>query len=223
VYAVVSGASGPVRGTGAWGEALRRVRVSGLDLVIGEVARVPRPTTAALTRYDRVVRTLIETHASVLPARFGTTAPTVDAVAAAVVDRRDALRRSLRLVRHRVQMTVRVFASGGGVRPRVGPGVGPHLRPRVGVHSGRQFLQRRAEELQVPGTAPLRAAVKRWVRGEQTERYQRGTLLGTMYHLVPRTAASPYRAAIQRAAAAANLTVVVSGPWPPYAFAGGAW
>jgi Gas vesicle synthesis protein GvpL/GvpF len=208
-----------MRGTGAWGEALRRIRVAGLDLVIGAIPRVPRPTTAALTRYDRVVRALIETHASVLPARFGTTAPSLDALGAAVGDRRDALRRSLRLVRHRVQMTVRVFGLGDGLAVGLAVGLGDGLR----AGGGRQFLQRRAKELQVPGSEPLRAAVKRWVRAERTERHKAGRLVGTIYHLVPLTAARPYRAAIQRAASAASLTVVVSGPWPPYAFAEAAW
>ena len=58
LYAVVSGADGPVRGTGAWGEKLRRIRVAGLDLVIGETARAPRPTIVALERYDAVMRRL---------------------------------------------------------------------------------------------------------------------------------------------------------------------
>ena len=166
LYAVVSGADGPVRGTGAWGEKLRRIRVAGLDLVIGETARAPRPTIVALERYDAVMRRRSETHAGILPARFGTTVPALDALAAPVADRRAALRRNLRLVRHRVQMTVRVF--GGRTRVRVDAAPGTTLPGRV---TGRQFLQRRARDLQVPGAEPLRDAVKRWVRAERIERH----------------------------------------------------
>jgi hypothetical protein len=229
VYAVVSGASGPLRGDGASGERLRRVRVSGLDLVIGLVPRMPRPTAATLTRYDAAVRRLMETHGSVLPARYGTCAATLEELAATTLDRRDALRRALRLVRHRVQMTVRVFGSGSTPsRLRVEP-ESSQSRVRVdseygdGATQGRQFLQRRAAELQIPAAEPLRVAVKKWVRAERTERHDRGRLAGSMYHLVPRGAAPAYRSALQRAALAADVTIVVSGPWPPYAFAGGGW
>ena len=220
MYAVVSGAGGPLRGEGAMGERLRRVRVAGLDLVIGSVPRVPRPTAAALRRYDAAVRRLMATHGSVLPARHGTCAATLDELTLTVHDRRDALRRSLRLVRHRVQMTVRVFAPGSGSvqsRFRVGSEYGD------GATQGRQYLQRRAAELQVPGSEPLRAAVRKWVRAERTERQDKGRLAGSLYHLIPRGAAPAYRTALQRAALAAGLTVVVSGPWPPYAFADGGW
>jgi hypothetical protein len=205
--------------------------VSGLDLVIGLVPRTPRPTAATLKRYDAAVRRLMETHGSVLPARYGTCAATLEELAATTLERREALRRALRLVRHRVQMTVRVFGPGSdrgrtGVRPGSDPGPTP-VRPRseyeYGATQGRQFLQRRAAELQIPGAEPLRAAVKKWVRAERTERHDRGRLAGSMYHLVPRGAAPAYRSALQRAAIAADVTIVVSGPWPPYAFAGGGW
>jgi hypothetical protein len=231
VYAVVSGASGPLRSDGAAGERLRRVRVSGLDLVIGLLPRLPRPTPAALTRYDAAVRRLMDTHGSVLPARYGTCAATLEELTATTLDRREALRRSLRLVRHRVQMTVRVFGPGSdrgrtGVRPRSDPGptlVRPRSECEYGPTQGRQFLQRRAAELQIPGSEALRVAVRKWVRAERAERHDRGRLAGSMYHLVPRGAAPAYRTALQRAALAAGLTIIVSGPWPPYAFAGGGW
>ena len=219
VYAVVSGATGPLRAEGAAGERLRRVRVVGLDLVIGVVPRPPRTTTAALKRYDAAVRRLMATHGSVLPARYGTCAATLEELALATRDRREALRRSLHLVRHRVQMTVRVFTRAGPVaRPFAAA-----VEYGGGTAEGRQYLHRRAAELQVPGTEPLRDAVKRYVRAERSIRHEGGQLAGSIYHLVPRAAAPAYRVALERAALAAGLTVVVSGPWPPYAFAGGEW
>jgi hypothetical protein len=223
LYAVVSGASGPLRAEGAAGERLRRVRVGGLDLVVGIVPRVPRPTAAALRRYDAAVRRLMDAHGSVLPARYATSAPSLDALASAALDRRDTLRRSLGLVRQRVQMTVRVFTPRGPegrAKAAVARGGQPS---RAASGPGRQFLSRRAAELQVPGGEPLRAAVARWVRAERTERHDRGPLAGSMYHLIPRGCAGAYRTAVERAAVRAGLTIVVSGPWPPYAFADAAW
>jgi hypothetical protein len=43
--------------------------------------------------------------------------------------------------------------------------------------------------------------------------------VSTIYHLVPAAAAHAYRRTAERAAAAAGVPAVVTGPWPPYAFA----
>jgi hypothetical protein len=43
--------------------------------------------------------------------------------------------------------------------------------------------------------------------------------IATVYHLVPRASAEAYRRALARHAADAGVRVVISGPWPPYAFA----
>jgi len=45
-----------------------------------------------------------------------------------------------------------------------------------------------------------------------------GSGVGSVYHLVPRASAGVYRRALEAAARDAGLRVVVSGPWPPYAF-----
>ena len=224
MYAVVSGGAGVLRAAGVAGERLRRARVAGVDMVIGTVPRVPRPTAAALTRYDQVVRGLMASHGSLLPARFGTCAASLDELALTVRARRAAIRRSLRLVRQRAQMTIRLFRSSEPARTsfRVGS---ESVQSRFRVNSeqgesrGRHFLQERAAEMQIPGSQPLRTAVARWVRAERVERHDRGRLAGSLYHLIPRGSAAAYRRAVERAAGGAGLTMVVSGPWPPYAFA----
>ena len=43
--------------------------------------------------------------------------------------------------------------------------------------------------------------------------------VASIYHLVPRGSTDRYREAIQRAAADARVRIVVTGPWPAYAFA----
>ena len=226
MYAVVSGGAGVLRAAGVAGERLRRARVAGVDMVIGRVPRVPRPTAAALTRYDQVVRGLMASHGSLLPARYGTCAASLDELALTVRARRAAIRRSLRLVRQRAQMTIRLFRSSEPARTsfRVGSeSVQSQSQLRVdseqGESRGRQFLQQRAADMQIPGSQPLRTAVARWVRAERVERHDRGRLAGSLYHLIPRGSAAAYRRAVERAASEARLTMVVSGPWPPYAFA----
>ena len=68
----------------------------------------------------------------------------------------------------------------------------------------------------MPGFEPVKNAVRRWVRDERVE-HRAG--VSTVYHLVPRSAADAYRRAVQQSSAAAGLPAIVTGPWPPYAFA----
>jgi hypothetical protein len=51
------------------------------------------------------------------------------------------------------------------------------------------------------------------------ERHDAPPLLVSLYHLVARGEAARYRRAVTGAAAGLGLQVLVSGPWPPYAFA----
>ncbi len=46
--------------------------------------------------------------------------------------------------------------------------------------------------------------------------------VASMYHLIPSGSVDRYRAALEHAAREAGLRVLVSGPWPPYAF-GDTW
>jgi hypothetical protein len=90
--------------------------------------------------------------------------------------------------------------------PRSGPG-GAYLRERAAAA---------ARERDVPGFEPVRAAVRRWVRDERVEKREG---VASVYHLVPRASADSYRTAAERAGADSGLRVVVTGPFPPYAFA----
>jgi hypothetical protein len=211
---------------GLAGERLRTVRLGGIGAVVGVVRRVPKPTATSMRRFDEIERQLMDANPSVLPARFGTCAATLDELAASVRDRRPGIRRGLRLVRQRAQMTVRIFAgsesSPNPFRVHSEP-VQSRLRTGSeygdGATQGTQYLQRRMAETQIPGAGPLRVAVAQWVRAERTERQRLGTLAGTLYHLVPRSSVEAYRRALERAAVEAGVRATVTGPWPPYAFA----
>jgi hypothetical protein len=89
----------------------------------------------------------------------------------------------------------------------------------VARDSGTEYLKARAAAAasahEIAGFAPVRAAVRRWVRDERVER--RGTV-ASVYHLIPRAQTVKYRRALEYAAREAGLRVMVSGPWPPYAF-----
>jgi hypothetical protein len=215
VYAVAS-ADRRLAVRGAEGERLATVRAGRLRAIVGRVSARRRPTAARLRRYDAVMRRLWTSQPSLLPARFGTSFDSLEDLVAALRPREPALRRDLRQVRGRAQMTVRVLAVPRDDRS---PRTPSPATPR-GATSGTRYLKARAAiaaaEQEIAGWAPVAGAVKQWIRAERVER--RGSV-ASVYHLVPRGAVDAYRRRLEAAAAAAGLRLVVTGPHPPYAFA----
>lgn len=207
-----------LRGTD--GERLRLVTVGGVAAIVGEQGRTaPRPTAAALRAYDEVVRRLTLHRPAVLPVRFGTAFHDPAELMFVLRSRQSPLRQAVSEVRRRAQMTVRVLPGSDAREP--GPRVGPRSTARSGP-AGARYLRARAadaaRERQVPEFDRVRPAVARWIRGERVDK-QAG--VASVYHLVPRAAADAYRRALEKAASRHGVRVIVSGPWPPYAF--GAW
>jgi hypothetical protein len=194
VYAVVPGA------TRVPGRSLHLVTVGRLAAVV-ERGRARAATPRNLVAYDRQMRMLADRAAAILPARFNTIVADEEEVATILRLRRARLAATLKNVRGRVQMTVRVPT------PPVGRAVS-------GSATGTEYLRSR----RIPELDPLRAATKRWVRDERVEP-RAG--LASIYHLVPGTAVGAYREALIGAADAAGVRLVVTGPFPPYAFAQG--
>jgi hypothetical protein len=156
---------------------------------------------------------------ALLPVRFGTFARDLADLESMVRHRESLARLRLRAVRNRAQMTVRIvearIADPQSRTPNRQSSIPvPDLRSPA---RGRSYLRSRQRALEIPESLALRAAVRRWVREERVER---GGRVVSLYHLIPRAAAEPYRSALDRAARAAGVKVVVSGPWPPYAFTG---
>jgi hypothetical protein len=141
---------------------------------------------------------------ALLPARFGTAARDLEDLRAMVRARERVIRRSLRAVRHRAQMTIRLMTT--------------HSDPPATIErwSGTSYLRSRQREQEVPAFAPLRVAVRRWVREERVEKHPG---VASIYHLVPRGSVERYRSALERAAQDAGVRMIASGPFPPYAFA----
>jgi hypothetical protein len=193
-----------VRGIG--GEKLRAIAVGRLDVIVGDISRRPRPTDACLLRYDRILTRLWAQNRALLPVRYGTVVRDSSEVDLMVGQVPDALRELLAGVRGRAQMTILLLLSP---RPR-------NRMSRQSPKSGAEYLRAAQAAHDVPGLAPLRAALGRWVKGERVE--TRGEI-ASVYHLIPRGAVGPYRAAAMRAGKDAGLPLRVLGPRPPYAFA----
>ena len=210
VYALTGRQSAPPRGRGLAREPLRVLTAGAVSAIVGTLPRAPSASRDQLTRYDAVIRGLAERLPAVLPARVGTCFPDPEELRMVLQSRQLTFRRALAHVRGRAQMTVRVIGVPGP--PRASSPAHAGTRP-----TGTEYLRgRAAAEREISGFDPVRDAVRRWVRDERVEKQKN---IASVYHLVPRRAAPSYRRALERAAAAAGLQVVVSGPWPPYAFA----
>jgi hypothetical protein len=82
---------------------------------------------------------------------------------------------------------------------------------------GARFLRERARALTVPGWAEMRAPLLPLCRDERVEPHREPPLCGSVYHLVATADLDAYAARAR--SLAGPLRVVVSGPFPPYAFA----
>ena len=220
VYALIAPSRRTPGVTGVRRERLRRISFGRVDVIVGEMTSAPKPTGVGVRRYDTVMRELGDRFPAILPARFGTCVAGTEELAFIIQSRQASFVKSLRLVRNRVQMTVRIFSPEG----RRFPGGTEVARrdggSRKGRRSGARYLRDRADIARyLPGSEPIRAAVKKWVKAERIERHEGQSLAGSIFHLVARSAVSPYHRAVERAAMAADVTTIISGPWPPYAFA----
>lgn len=209
IYALAAPPLGRIAATGIAGERLRVVKRGSIGALVGEMPRAPRATEKNLRTHDRIVRALADRTPAILPARYGTHVRDLDELAMILVSRQDSLRRQLKAVSRRVQMTVRLAHVPTARRVT-----------RNSAQTGSAYLRERAREAaaarDIPVFEPLRAAVRRWVKEERVE--QRGAV-ATVYHLVPRRSVASYRRALDGKARAIGTRLLVSGPHPPYAFA----
>jgi hypothetical protein len=214
VYVVCSRLRARVDLTGISGEPLRVIAAAGLAAVVGEVARVPRASLAAFRRHDAVVHALAGRLPAVIPVRFGNCLRGVDELRLVLEERGAPLRAALRKVRGRVQMTLRGIDDVHASPPP------PIVRRHYA--SGRAYLRARmrsaSREHEGHSLVRLLPAVSRWVRAEKIER-RAG--IASVHHLVPRGCVAAYARAMHRTAEAAGVRMILTGPFPPYAF--GRW
>lgn len=219
LYAVTPGPEAPpLAPRGLAGEPLRALGCGDLFAVVGEPGEVA-VDAAALAGHDRTVRALAASAAALLPARFGQRFDGEDEVRALVARRADELAAALERVAGCVQMTLRVATS----RPPEPPAV---PAPETTASPGTRYLEERrrlARELrEVPEIAALRQALAPLLQAERTVRHATPPLLATHYGLLRPAAEAEYRRQVAaQAALTPELSLSVSGPWPPYAFAAG--
>ena len=190
------------------GRQLRTLSFGPIAVVIGAAPAARGVTTRALLAQHAIVTELARRSRALLPARFGSLARE-GSLQAVVREHAHALRSALDRVRGRVQMTVRVFGPPDASRPQESRG-----------HGGAEYLRsrrRRARHLP-PEHAVIRRLMTPLARDEHAQAGD-GRLRLTVFHLVGNDDLQPYR---ERAAALQSqlqpLEVVVTGPWPAFAF-----
>lgn len=205
VYAL---AAVPVlRAVHAAGAALRVLRVGPIAVIAAPARRRELSVEDALRRQHAILLELAEQIDPLLPVRFGSRLPAAR-VAESLRPSIPVLLNALEHVRGRRQMTLRL----------IGPQPSKHPRP---VTTGTAYLaQRRSTALDLPpALAPLSAALQTLVVDRRMQPGRAGVHT-TIFHLVRRPDIPAYRRAVERALPfMAPWTAVVTGPWPPFAFA----
>ena len=202
------------RGLRVLGRTIRLLRIGDISAAVEDRAGPPELSEAALRFQHQVVVALARRFEALLPVRFGAIVE-ADELASLISARRAALQRGFDLVRGREQMTVRIFGSERAE---------PDPRPlRTGIdYLRRQRLGARAF---VPAAGQrIRSAVKGMIEEERLDP-GRGRILATLHHLIARGLADEYRSRVRLALEGLprREQVVVSGPWPPFAFTPDVW
>jgi hypothetical protein len=215
VYALVERSHRPTKIAG------RRIHFMKLSRIYAAVERrdsAPEPTEANLRLQHRIVVELARRSDAILPVSFGAWMETEE-LRRVVSLREDRLLPAFDLVRRRQQMTVRIL----GAPPPSAPGV----RSRAATGAGAAYLSRHLRALPPEASRIVRAIRREAASVVAAERVEPGKrrIIATVHHLIERGRSRQYEAAISSAlnSTVSRFEVVVSGPWPPFAFAPDVW
>lgn len=206
VYAIGEPLAAAPERCGLGGTRLRVMACDGIAAVFSRHRTLqPRPSPAMLWSHEAVVERLM-TRAAVLPLRFGTVLGDEQTLRAILTERRAQLAEGLERVRGRVELSVRVIGA-------------PEPPPRA--ESGREYLiarraaHHRAERVAGEIHQPLAAlAHDARLRVPATP----PAILAAAY-LVDHRQVDAFKARVEALAAARDdLSIVGTGPWPPYSF-----
>jgi hypothetical protein len=208
-------------GSGGFAPRLAGARIAfvpagDLFAAVERVAEPPRLSEAALRRQHQIVVALSHHTDAILPVRFGAVLD-ADELAEVVRLRRTVLHQALRRVRGQEQMTLRILGAAAAAPPA------PVSRPATGTDYLRGRLAASRATL-TPTARPLVAAVRPLVTAQRIDR-GRGAVQLAIHHLVPRGSGGPYTRHVEAAAARMRTPpeMIVSGPWPPFAFTPDIW
>jgi hypothetical protein len=180
------------------------------------MTKAGRPDMAGLERHDTLMRAIASATPAALPARFGIVVNDVGRVRASVTASGISLRKALRLVLGREQMTLRIRVTS---KPRLSGR--PHQSNDIGG-PGQQYLAARMRQMRLPPSPALRALRRRLSDLVFEERFRLKGASATIYHLIERGRSSDYLDIVRAFSVRhPRVRLTASGPFPPYAFAPG--
>jgi hypothetical protein len=202
----------PPGGVGLSGARLRVLESDGLGAIYSRHrARFVRPSTNLVLKHQRVVQRVMA-GGPVLPLRFGTQLETEQQLARELAQRRQKLLCALDRVRGHVELGLRVFVERDretDTEPETLSGR-DYLLARVGNHAHARILQ---HELHAPLARLATANVLR-------TRAASPAILVAAYLVDAGAVAEFRRRANELAEQQTHAHVLITGPWPPYSFAG---
>jgi len=209
LYGLVQGLDDLPDLRGVDGAALERRRIAGLDVVVSRSTReLGEVTHDAILVHANVVEELMSRSRAVLPAQFGRAFTSEEQLTEAVQTKATALERGLTRVRGCVELGLRVLERGSRTDESTGLSGSDYMRTRLAEATERD---RFSQELHGPLAALSRTSTR--FGGAS------GDLLQAVY-LVPEEQIEAFREHMNRIEGAhPELTMVCTGPWPPYTFA----
>lgn len=188
LYGVAEAASPPPPGDGLEHRPLRTLSYDRLHAIVSDVEHAPSTDVGNRCAFEQIVEGLMDTD-DILPARFGTTAPSDEDVLTMLISRRKELTETLKSVRGAVEFAVRAPEPPGNQAQL------EHGRP---AYVERLLARDRSIHALSTAARPLIRAMRNLGRSSA--------------YLVERTGASEFK---RRAEA---LGLAVTGPRPPYSF-----
>ena len=179
-----------------------------LEVIVTRHAAAPEPTEAAVSRHDAVCTGLMQ-ESAVVPIRFGAVFSDDDRVSTEVAARAGDFRAALARINGCVELGVRVIRPQQAEETETEPA------------TGSAYLQRRLEARRVAAAAAHAVderlhvlAVDRTLRTLETPE-----LVLSASYLVSRDGVDRFREAVEvLESERPDLTLLCTGPWPPYSF-----
>jgi hypothetical protein len=228
VFALVDAIPSGRAGRGLTG-ALSIRKLAGAFAVVERRADVPPTEFGSLKKHQEVVGRIASRVPAILPVRFGTLLESAD-LEESVRDRDEEIAEAFDMVRDRVQFTWRRRVRGarrevGGARretrgARRADGDSKSETRADLPKSGAEYLRQAARAVAPAPPAAYRALGATLGPLVAARRYQPGTavLAEAVYHLVEKKQVTRYLAAAD-SLKSSSPALVMSGPWPPFAFA----
>jgi hypothetical protein len=209
MYALVSRPAAVPDALGIADAPLHAVGVGeGIDAIVSEAQGGTAPTEEAIVAHARVVDAVAASNDGVLPARFTSDVAGADELRRQLLDREDQIRAALERVGGCVELGLRVLPAASD-EPAQAP-------------SGSAYMRRRLDEVtraqQLAHT--LHESLAATARASTCSVLARRDLVLTGAYLVPRDEVERFQAKVDEAQRGLEgVTLLATGPWPPYSFA----